>query len=499
MALGADPSPNWVVVSRFLQGGIADDGGDTTVFRGVRAVQPGHDLLLRGGVTAGVPRQWWNPLDERETVPARYRDRVAMMRDRLARAVSLRLRSDVPCGIALSGGLDSSTVYGAAREIEQRGALMAATSGGAMPRLRAFSVSNPGSEIDERPWVDRCVKMWGEPADLEVVTPAPELLPQLMEEVTWYQEAPVWSPTVFALHELYRRVAATGTRVILEGHGADELLGGYLDHARTAVLACARQDDVLNAWRAARCWRRMQPRSGSPATPSTMTILAHAFPDSGLARWWRSRDRSAAVPGGDPFADVVTQELPDAWAVLAAHGRELGDDLDRLLYLDFRRRLPSWLRIFDRATMAAGVESRAPFMDVDVVQLGLSLPSRDKIGGISKRILRDAARPWLPPAVRSRRVKQPFAVPWWSWFDHPQVRSYVLDTVGGADFRQCGFLAGQRAATTAEAALRDRPSPAAAFGLWRVLNLFIWHRRFVDRGGCPPSLRPPPAMSDRLA
>lgn len=485
LALGADPAPDWPTVSRILVGGIGDDGGDATVFRGVRALPPGHELVVTAGGLP-VPRRWWVALDEREAVPSRYRERVELLRERLGRSVGLRLRSDVPTGVALSGGLDSSTVYGAACAVERDRGMAGTTTGRPLPRLRAFTVSNPGSEIDERRWVDACVARWGRPEDLEVVVPDPDRLPDAVEEVVWHQEAPVWSPTVVAVHELYRRVAASGTRVLLEGHGADELLGGYVHHARAAVGAAARAGRPLAAWRAARCWQRMRTSEPGGGPDTAMELLAAAFPDSRSLTPWRRGRPGVASPERPSLRDLVPPAAPAPWAPLAAFGRELDDPFERTLYLDVMRRLPSWFRVFDRASTASAVESRVPFTDPDVVHLALSLPPGDKVAGISKRILRDAAAPWLPRRVRRRRPKQPFAVPWRDWLGRPAVRGWVLDLVRGRSFIQSDILDGEAVARRVETMLGRGATGAEAYELWPVLNLFLWHRRFSDvapRGG----------------
>lgn len=477
LALGADPAPDWLSVSRILDGGIGDDGSDATVFRAVRALPPGHELVVSAGGLP-VPRRWWIALDEREALPSRYHGRVELLRQRVARAVELRLRSDVASGVALSGGIDSSAVYGAARALERRREISGTTTGRRLPPLRAFTVSSPGSEIDERPWVEACIARWGRPDDLEVVVPDPDRLPDVVEEVVWHQEAPVWSPTVVAVHELYRRVAASGIRVLLEGHGADELLGGYVHHARAAVGAAAQAGRPLAAWRAARCWQRMRSPDPGGGPETAFELLAAAFPDNRWLSPWRRARIVPSAPEETPLRNLVGPALPAPWAPLGAFGRELEDPFERTLYLDVMRRLPSWFRVFDRASMASAVESRVPFTDPDVVRLALSLPPTDKVSHISKRILRDAAAPWLPRCVRRRRPKQPFAVPWRDWLGRPTVRCWVLDLVRSPSFLQSDILDGRAVSRRVESMLGRGPTGAEAYQLWPVLNLFLWKRRF---------------------
>ena len=237
-------------------------------------------------------QRWWDILSNPVAVPRKFPDRAAEFRALLSDAVRLRLRNDVETGVCLSGGMDSSAVYGFARDLRRRGQVRFATSGQAK-QFRVFSVSHPGTPVDEYPWVEQCVRFWNDAEQVSVVRPRPELFPALIDDLVWHQEAPVWSASVLALHIMYRHVAAQGTRVILEGHGGDELLGGYPYLVQAAIDSFAARGDWRRTWQAACCLAETRnaaiDESGAPAwklmlrkfpraAPSPLAGLAHTPP-----------------------------------------------------------------------------------------------------------------------------------------------------------------------------------------------------------------------------
>jgi asparagine synthase (glutamine-hydrolysing) len=418
---------------------------------------------------------------------------VERLRDLFEDAVRLRLQNDVDTAVALSGGLDSSAVYGAATRLLRNGAVHRATGARTRHRISVFSVSNPGSSVDELPWIEECLRFWNDEKNAEIVRPQPRELPELMEEMIRHQEAPVWSPSVFALHALYRRVASRGVRVILEGHGPDELLGGY------GILVWAAIRSYLTGGKLGRAWAASRCLVDTMSVPQTSLRPARRL----LAEPLRVLGGVRRVLGSlrPPLPGLLDDALAGAPKRRAALGVNGFDGLGRVLYASFTRDvLPGFLRVFDRATMAYGVESTSPFLDHRIVQYGFSLPDEDKIARRTKRILRDAAAAWLPRTVTDRKGKMPFCVPVDEWFRSAPVVEYVADVLRSAAARSSGLLDNRRVAACVERGVAGGFTPREAKCVWRALNLYLWHQRFCSPiRDCSGSGTAPPRPSDSLS
>jgi asparagine synthase (glutamine-hydrolysing) len=478
LALGAPRRPNWSQIGRYARGWGCDSGRDT-VYEAIQAVPPGHYLEVAGPQLRLT--KWWDLLARPVAVPRRFPDRVAQFRTLLADAVRLRLRNDVETGVCLSGGMDSSAVYGLARELRAAGAVRFATSG--QPKsFRVFSVSHPGTAVDEYPWVRRCVDFWGDDEHVSVVRPRPDLLPELMDELIWHQEAPVWSSSVLALHIMYRHVAAQGTRVILEGHGGDELLGGYPYLAAAALDTYAACGAWRRAWQAARCLAETRNAAIEEQGPAAWRLFLQRLPHAPRLRRWLKWQSGRLVSPTHARPAPHSYLAPDVQAPAPLPRREgAGGGFLRAVLLEAftQRILPMVLRVVDRATMAYGVESRAPLLDYRVVQFAFSLPEEDLIARQTKRILRAAVADVVPRCVRRRRPKLGFAIAERDWFAAPVVQRYLLDTVHSAALRQCDFLDGRRLERDVERCVGTGFTWQDTTRIWEGLNVYLWHERFL--------------------
>jgi asparagine synthase (glutamine-hydrolysing) len=439
--------------------------GTETLFSGVHRLLPGHTLVFEHGVP--TTRQWWdipagNP---REISDA---DAVAEFRARLEDAVRTRLMADVPLGMFLSGGLDSSAIA----------ALMA----GMIDRpLETFSVAfrqRAYSELDHARNVATAIRANSH----EIVIDDHDFFDAL-PRLVWHEDEPIAHPSSVPLY-FVSKLARDHVKVVLTGEGSDELLAGYGKYPR-----------ALANWRAGALWNvapdpirqfvadtlvpRLPGRVGRyaqrsflsmPRTPEAMFF--DNFAAIGLAR-----QRTLLSPR---LARLAT---PDAYAASRAYfeapnGRST--TLDRLLYADLKTYLVELLMKQDQMSMAASIESRVPFLDHHLVEFAARLPPRMKLRGLTtKWILREAVKPLLPRQILTRR-KMGFPVPFGVWLRG-----------GGADLARDVLLdtrARQRGLTdpAAVAALVDGHASGAIDGsdaLWSLMNLELWYRTFIDGDG----------------
>lgn len=421
-----------------------------TLLEGVRSLPPGHLLTVSAD---GVVREraWWRTADHLARVPSSYSEQVDAFRAHLADACRIRLRADVPLGTSLSGGLDSSSVVAMVHHVGGQ-------AGFTSDWQRIFSQGNPGTSQDESVWAARVANHLGAQVTWTDASIEREL-DRLEESILAFEGVHILP---LGLWSHYRALREHGVVISIDGHGGDELLGGYPRFA-TAMRRRALGNGRLGAW------RRYVAAVSSSAGPDVRALLredARAIVDprrlrTGLQNrpgWVALR---LALRGVAPLATApgAVRATSDALAERASHRlvrlRAMQEEtrdltpLGGMLYAAFHHGiLPSILRNFDRLSMASGVEIRSPLLDWRLVTFALALPDEARIGGgFTKRILRDATSGLLPDDVRFRRDKKGFASPMLDWLGRG-LAGRAVEVVADRVFLERGFWDG--------AAIRER-------------------------------------------
>jgi asparagine synthase (glutamine-hydrolysing) len=381
------------VLARMLRQGYVPPG--ESIWQGIRSLPHASRLELTVGGAVPEPERWWSA-PEVEAPDGGHADPVAWFRGALDRAVQDQLVADVPLGTFLSGGIDSSTVSAIAARHH--------------PRIAGFAFDMPGDS--ELPYARAVADRNG--IDLHVFRPEVDDLVAVLGDVgaTW-GEPLADSSTVPTL--LLSRFVRDHVTVALTGDGADELLGGYLvwargllhddDPARTGI------EPGPDAPR--RRWLRRGPAGPTTAAVPTGTGVSRRYAD--FRSYFAAADLEAMGLPGASGDDVD----------LARYQRGTADDISRF---DLDHYLPGDILVkTDRASMATGLEVRAPFLDVEVAEGCLRLPARWKVDAThEKLLLRQAFGDLLPPEVLARR-KQGFGSPMESWLAEPGVAALVRD------------------------------------------------------------------------
>jgi len=399
------------------------EGDERCLVRGLRHLLGGHCLTLRDGEPPKI-RRWWNTLDHLEAVPTRYADQVARFRELFLDACRIRMRSDVPIGTALSGGLDSSSILCGMTHIRN--------TTNASDRLahewqKAFIMTYPRAVIDERVYADEVVRKTG-------VTPiyctgVSDLYLEHFDDILFqYEEISDIHLGPWLVHKAQRE---NGVVVTIDGHGGDEVLGGYPWHVTAAL-----KDSISN----------FSPRRARDLVHIMKGL--ELFPPNQF--YIRGAQALFSKMTKQNHGDWLLQRATDFTSSAYEHDLPLIKDRDALfksLYVDFHfTQLPTNLRDFDRLSMAHGVEVRSPFMDWRLVCLLFSLPSTTKIGsGFTKRILRDALKGILPETIRTRTRKLGFPNLAEAWTS-PRAQAFMREAVHNADFQQCGIWDGKKVA-----------------------------------------------------
>lgn len=454
-------------------GSTAIDGSERTLLRDVRQLLPGHTLevSLSGGAVGSLrPRSYWSiDVAARADYGADDGARAAReLLELLTDSVRLRLRSDVPVGSCLSGGLDSSSVVCLMRRLEP----------GA--DLRTFTGRFPGHPLDEGPYAHQVVQACATRAF--EVEPTPERFAREAERVFWHADFPLGGMSQFAQWCVFHLASRNGVTVLLDGQGSDEQLGGYGNQISAAFL---RQLAVRREWRPWLSERAAAARS-NPALfswPRLFLTQPALAPVRNLLRRHGGRSQ------------ISRQQLFDpAWLGSARAQRpepsepERTDDrhaLSRILWtLSFRTMLSSLLRFGDRLSMAHSREVRLPFCDHRLAEFTFGLSPELLVGnGEVKRVLRMAIRGLVPDAIVTRE-KQGFVPPQDRWLVGP-LREFVADLA--RDAGPVGSyldLACVRGLTDADDGTREREVGS----IWDATNLLAWSRFAVT----------PMQKSDRL-
>jgi asparagine synthase (glutamine-hydrolysing) len=460
--LAADirPSPNLRAVFDYLDGAYLDHSSGT-FFEGIEQLPPAHYLTVDTQVT--VQRYWDLPSAGEAAVP--MRDAAERFRDLFRDAVQLRLRSDVPIGTCLSGGLDSSSIVCVANELMfgDRSEVPGEVVG---KRQKTFSSCFEDPAYDERRFIVPILERTG--AEPHYVFPDPKELAATVSQLVWQQDEPFGSTSIFAQWNVMRLASQRGVKVLLDGQGADELLAGYHGFfgAFFADLAAGRRWAVLA--RELACYRRLH----GPIPRYVLANLARAFLPSVLVRLARSRMTGSV--------DWITADFRRRWGPLRTAPSPPGSHLQSMQHqLLTRNGLRALLHYEDRNSMAFGIETRLPFLDYRVVEFLHGLDAGLKIhNGWTKAVLREAMAGILPEEVRLRVDKMGFVTPEDVWF-RTSLREMAWDVLSDSRTRARGYL-------NVDAALREFADHLAgrkniSFTIWRWLNLELWCRRFVDQ------------------
>lgn len=403
-------------LAEFLATQSVDHTPEETLFRGVLQVPPACRLELR---PEGAPRisRYWRlvapPPRERLPLTAAL---LEQGRDLLRSAVALRLRSDVPVGGTLSGGLDSSVLCGLVAGPLHR-------EGRVRTPYRIFTSQFPGltdegeEDRDESPWAEAVLSsLPGEAVRPVRSRPDVRLLLEDLPAVLYHQEEPFSDSSIGAHYALMRRVREEGVKVVLTGQGADEVFAGYLSYYNVYLAELLRGGHPLRAAREALV-RQRRLRPGLRGLPllgrSLLGGLYHGLPaDLREPLYWQ---RQRGFPLGPEGVALLAQASP-RYLLDAGHGTAADSGfsvLDRYLIDCIERwALPHILRQDDRNAMAFGVESRAPYLDHRLVEFLFRTAPEVRLGdGWNKRLLRELGRGLVPEAVRLRLDKMGFFSP----------------------------------------------------------------------------------------
>ena len=443
-----------------------------TLFRGVSKLARRRACSCTPTVAARRDR-YWDPLEHRARCDGDTLDWEAELRFRLERSVQRRMMSDVPVGVFLSGGVDSSTNV----------ALMTRLDDGP---VKSFSIGfSDAEDYNEFTWARRVAEQFG--TDHHEMTIDQQALWYFLPTLVHHQDEPIADPVCVPLYFVAELAKENGVTVVHVGEGADEIFAGYPTYVQADRLQ-GRPWEHLRALPGPAAIRPGRRSAGMlPALPSRQidveALGRAAQRDSRL--WWGG----AVAFYEQALTQIATPELlrqidggpapRDVVAGYAADAERLGavDELDQLIYQDLRLRLPELLLMrVDKLTMAHAIEARVPFLDHQLVEFAMSVPRDEKIrDGVGKHVFKRAVSDLLPHDL-IWRPKQGFGAPVSQWFRgtlgarlEAKLAGSALDDLGLIDAAQVSSI------------LRLHRSGRAdrSFQLWNVLNLMEWTEHWI--------------------
>lgn len=446
-ALLQDPSvpraPHQETLHRFLLFRV-HDADEHTFFEGIDRLLPGHTMVVRNGAITEVRRYWNPPVNPEFTSPradADHADEFAALFDRVVRR---HLIADVPIGIPLSGGLDSSGVACTVARLMHEGADL--HTAGAM---HTFSALYPGQSIDESAYIHEIEqRVHSVP---HYAYPTVDEFWSEMTEWLWFQEEPTIATAPYAYYSVYR-IAKGVVTVMLSGNGGDELMAGYIPYFRAYWTSAVDQRHWL----------------------------------AGVREFVRGFDiyrafLSDAIQARAPWIDVLSMRdmlaAPDSYLNGISYAadrnlnRRLADDV-------LKYSTPNLLRYEDKNSMAFSIEARVPFLDHELVEFIFQLPIDQKIkGGWNRAVYRHAMKGRIPEKNRLRRNKIGFTNPEFAWMRARA--SQVREIFGSEPCRSRGIYDTERLLAGFDDWLGGAPGDVLIF--WRALVCELWMQRFIDQ------------------
>jgi asparagine synthase (glutamine-hydrolysing) len=448
LAAGYPAKPNFAMWATYLAHGVYDHSTET-FFTGIRALPPGHILKVQNGEES-LHSYWDLPTLAAEPLTLTDEEAGERLLELLKESVRLRLRSDVPLGVNLSGGLDSSSLMVMVDcLLRDRG------------DVKAFTASFSDPRYDEQDFASQvpCRNVWSR--QLQRLDHAKAW--DIALEALWHQEAPYGGIATLAYHHLHRLAQDNEVTVLLEGQGVDEMLAGYNYFRPYHYL------DLLEQGR----WQNLRSELAACEAGGQWEL--------GAMRKLRSGDGLNIYQDGTSHLQAHCVK-PEVRKLACSHPhfpQPFSDHLTNALYRDLRyTKLPRVLRMNDRLSMAFSRELREPYLDHRLVEFVFRLPGHQKIrAGQSKFLLRNAMAKRLPDSIRVA-TKRGVVTPQREWL-RTILRPQVDEIIQSRSFAERELFDVKEVQSSYNKFCAGEGENA--FFVWQWVNTELWWRMFMDQ------------------
>ena len=368
---------------------------EQSLFKGINELKPSHYLVYN--LTTHtlntinyylLPKQTLNNKSEIEIIET--------IEEKLINAINLRLRSDVEVGSCLSGGLDSSIIAGVVKYLQPN------------KQMKLFTIVFPDEKFDETNYAQLVANHVS--GNWQTVSPTAAEFFRDIESLNYFQDLPVWSTSTYSQHRVMKLAAENNIKVVLDGQGADELFAGYSHH-------------YMALWKEEFSFKKLN--DSKQTIPNAYKLFGKQLVKDtfGLS------------------VDYSNYFIENKKHFGKSKNEKLAPSLNAQLAIDYNGKLKSFLKCEDRCSMAFGIESRVPFADdVELVNYIFSIQGNKKIkDGVSKYLLREATKQYIPQQIYNRRDKIGFETPVQKWF--APYKKHVLDVIiSQSDFIDKDYL-----------------------------------------------------------
>lgn len=439
--------------------------GAHTLFRNVLKLEPAHYITQSAADTSPSVRQYWRlsyQVDTHHTEEYFFDKLLLLLQD----SIRGQLRSDVPLGGYLSGGLDSSTVVTLATQ--QYG-----------PGFKCFTGKfDEGPAYDESRYAKAVAAQHG--CHYEEVVPTARDFVDTLPKLIYHMDEPAAGPGLFPQY-MVSKLAKAHVKVVLGGQGGDEVFGGYARYLVAYLEQCIK-GSIFETQEEGRHIVTLDSIIPSLSMLKEYTPLLKTFWQDGLfdpmdARYFRLIDRSKnldRVMHPDVYATFDRNRVFAAYQAIF-NSPETQSYLNKMTDFDQKALLPALLQVEDRVSMAVSLESRVPLLDHRIVQLVTSMPPTIKFkNGRTKFVLKKAMGSMLPGEVLDRKDKMGFPVPLNQWWRGP-LKEFIADILLSKTCRERNMFNPDY--------LDNMVAQEGQFGrqVWGALCLELWHRAFIDQ------------------
>jgi asparagine synthase (glutamine-hydrolysing) len=447
-----------------------------TVFEGIEQLLPGHYIEFKNNNVFEIKR-WWNTFDHLPKVSNSPENQIREFFEIFKDACKIRLRSDVTIASALSGGLDSSSVFGMIHHISK--------TDKSFIRLpdnwkKAVIATFPGTEVDEKHYADQVVNFLK--ADAIYTQPDYLNLTTQIEKTTQLFDSISGTP-IISVSDVYKAMRSNGITVSMDGHGGDEILFGYKSSINQLFQYYLNTQKFDKAKEIAEVYSYMGNAASAEKTRGKLFQLIHQLQNKKFI--YKLKDR-LIKPKINSVLDSPKIVNLDSWFNKGSIGylspRVIDEQLknvfsyeESILVKDFLvEHLPYNLRDFDRGAMQNGIEIRMPLMDYRLVCYSFALPTEAKVGnGYTKLVLRNAMKDLLPETIRLRKNKIGLGAPTAHWFNN-QLGTYICDEVSSDSFLQSKYWSGNAVKEFVHKTTKNKEwNVGSANKFWNILNAHI--------------------------
>ncbi|MCB0685101.1 MAG: asparagine synthase (glutamine-hydrolyzing) [Lewinellaceae bacterium] len=437
--------------------------GDETLFQHIKKLEPAHYMIVRKGKVIEHEEYWKlkYQIDDSKSLD-QFTDELLVL---FESALSLQVRSDVPVGAHLSGGLDSSTV-----------AVLASKN--YFGKLKTFTGGfKDGDAYDESGYASIVSEYIN--SDHYSVFPSAQDFIDNIHTLVYHMDEPGAGPGIFPQY-MISKLASEHVKVVLGGQGADEVFGGYARYAVAYLEQCLK-GEILETREEGKHIVSLQ--SIIPNLPMLKQYIpliknqfSHGLFDSMDQRYYRLVDRSPNLKllYSKELVESRDEDRIQHKFQAIFNAPESKSYFNKMTYFDLKTLLPTLLQIEDRVSMAVSLESRVPFLDRRIVELAASIPPTMKFSeGKTKFVMLQAVKNILPKEIVNRKDKMGFPVPINEWMAGP-LKEFILDIFRSRKTIERGiFNIGN---------IVDHVIRQGNFNrdIWGALNIELWHRQFID-------------------